>query len=401
MLTTRLEADLVALLRGAGTVFTIRAAGGALLYLSQILAGRWLGLEQYGLFSYVWSSTYLLAILASLGLPICSMRFVTLYRARSDGRNLVRFVRWAWLTAAGSGGAVMVIGWLGLSLGGDALPPGGRLAFALGFLAVPVLSVAVLQNQIARALGRVTLAFAPEQLVRPALFIVFGTIAALATTSPEAALFLLLTGAAFLLSTSGQGVVLLRIVRAERQAMGERRPTADDRPRAWLRATLPMLAFSGAQVARTEAGIILVGLLLSPEAVGIYAAAARTAMLLDMVTMSIDTMSVPKIAALHVHERRAEIRRTLGRALRLAVGFALVMMVVMIVAGKFLLGLFGPTFVAAYPALLILAAGYALSAAFAPVPGDACDDRRHAACRAHPAGGRPRNRAPGGAGRGG
>lgn len=367
-LKLRLDADLTGLLRGAGTVFVIRALGGALLYLSQILAARWLGLEQFGVFSYAWATTYLLAVLASLGLPICSMRFVSLYRARSDGRNLIRFVRWAWLTAAGSGVVLMLIAWLALVAGERLWGSDQRTILALGFLAIPVLSAGLLQIQTARAIGQVVLAYAPEQVARPFLFIVFGAICVALTASPGAGTFLLLTSAAYLITTTGQGTLLFRILRDERSGMRDEPPGPDDRPRAWLRTALPMLAFSGAQVALAESGIILVGILLPPEAAGIYAAAARTAMLLTMVTMAVDTMSVPKASALHAQGRRAEIDRTLRRAVRLAFLLAMAMMLAMVVAGGFILELFGPQFAAAYPALLILAGGHALAAAVAPVP---------------------------------
>lgn len=364
----RLDADLTGLLRGAGTVFVIRALGGALLYLSQILAARWLGLEQFGVFSYTWATTYLLAVLASLGLPICSMRFVSLYRARSAGRNLIRFVRWAWLTAAGSGVVLMLIAWLALVAGERLWGSDQRTVLALGFLAIPVLSVGLLQIQTARAIGQIVLAYAPEQVARPFLFIVFGLICVSLTPSPGAGTFLLLTSAAFLITTGGQGLLLVRILWAERTEMQAGPPGPGDAPRAWLRTALPMLAFSGAEVALAESGIILVGILLPPEDAGIYAAAARSALLLSMVTMAIDAMSVPKVGVLHAYGRRSEIDRTLRHAVRLAFLLAMAVMLAMVVAGRFILELFGPQFAAAYPALLILAGGHALGAAVAPVP---------------------------------
>lgn len=364
----RRDSDLIGVLRGAGVFFVIRAGGGLLLYVSQILLAQWVGVEEFGLFSYAWAWTYLLAILASLGLPNGSLRFIPQYRAHGDGRNLWRFTCWSWLAALAAGAIVMVAGWLVLGLGADAMAPAERAAFQIAFLAIPVLSVSVLQGQMARALGHIVLAFGPPQLARPVLFIGFGFACLALDGSPQATTFLLMTTAAFLVVTVVQGWRVFALIGAESRRHARPDTVSEAGSRHWLRTSLPMLAFSGAQIALTESGIIMVGLLLEPEEVAIFAAAARTATLLTMVTTAIDTMTVPKIAALHAGSQRTAIDLMLRRTILAAFLLALAMFLFIAGGGEFILGLFGDGFTRGYGTLLILAGGIVVSAALAPVP---------------------------------
>lgn len=356
------------LLRGASAFAAIRAAGGLLLYASQVLLAQWIGIEQFGLFSQAWAWAYLLAAVASLGVPTGAVRFIPQYRARGDADNLLRFVRWSWLVVAVAGGVVVLVGWLVLWLAGHLLQPGASGALFIAFMAIPVLAISLLQVQMARALGQIALAFAPMQVVRPALFIALGYGWLVLGGSTDATDFLLLTALAFLIVTGLQARQILGLLRVEIRRLAQPVAASAAGSRHWLRTSLPMLAFSIAQIALTESGIIMVGLLRPPEEVAVFAAAARTANLLTMMAMAIDNITVPRIAALHAGERQPSIELLLRPAIRWAFLLSLVMMLAVAVAGEWILRLFGTGFSDGFIVLLVLAAGLVVRAALAPAP---------------------------------
>ena len=66
--------------RDAVTVFGVRCASAALLYISQIALARWMGSYEYGIYVYVWTWVLILGGVADLGLGVATIRFVPQYR---------------------------------------------------------------------------------------------------------------------------------------------------------------------------------------------------------------------------------------------------------------------------------------------------------------------------------
>ena len=60
----------------ASLVMVIRALGGVILYMSQIVLARWMGKADYGIYSFVWAWVWLAAVLAGSGLPSAAYRFI-------------------------------------------------------------------------------------------------------------------------------------------------------------------------------------------------------------------------------------------------------------------------------------------------------------------------------------
>ena len=89
--------------RAVGGVSIVRASGGALLFVSQLLLASWMGAENFGIYSFAWACVAILGTLAGLGMPGTSVRFIAKYGAEGDPsrlRGLLRFCRANTLLAA-------------------------------------------------------------------------------------------------------------------------------------------------------------------------------------------------------------------------------------------------------------------------------------------------------------
>ena len=83
--------------------------------------------------------------------------------------------------------------------------------------------------------------------------------------------------------------------------------------------------------------------------------------------LSVNMVFAPMIAELYAQHRMAELQKLVTLAARGIFAFSLVIGVFLAILGEWLLGLFGPAFTAAYPALLILIVGMLVNSFVGPV----------------------------------
>jgi O-antigen/teichoic acid export membrane protein len=168
--------------------------------------------------------------------------------------------------------------------------------------------------------------------------------------------------AAYVLASLVQHLCVRRAVEA-RVLPGERRVE----PSAWLAMSAGMLLLNGSQTIRMNVDPLLVGVMLQPADVALYTAAMRTATLVSFVMMVAGVVAQPRISALHTLRSDRELSRFLTATTRGVFLVSLGIGLLLALAGRPILALFGPEFVAAYPVLLILVAAHVLAAAMGPL----------------------------------
>ena len=346
--------------QAVGAVSIVRASGGALLFLSQVLLAAWMGADAFGVYSFAWACVAVLATLAGLGMPGTSVRFIAKYDAEGDPsrlRGLLRFCRGNTLAAA-------CVTTLGAMASVTVFPGDTRYqdALRLSFLAIPALALLNLDAAYARGFDRMTSSAVAEQIVRPVVLMLLGTLVVIMVAAPAAGHFVVACVAAYVIAGLAQHVFVRRLEGARVQP-GERRNEAAE----WLKVSAGMLLLNGSQTIRMNADPLLVGAMLQPTDVAIYTAAMRTATLVSFVMMVTGVVAQPRISALHSLRSGEELSRFLTATTRGAFLVSLVIGLLLAAAGRPILALFGPEFVAGYPALLILIGAHVLAASMGPV----------------------------------
>jgi O-antigen/teichoic acid export membrane protein len=96
--------------------------------------------------------------------------------------------------------------------------------------------------------------------------------------------------------------------------------------------------------------------------------------------MITSVVAQPRLAAIHASGDRTALAAFFAIARRWTLLASLAAASILAIGGKLILGLFGPDYVAAYPALLVLLAGHAAAAAFGPITSLlVLIDRQHSA----------------------
>jgi O-antigen/teichoic acid export membrane protein len=345
------ESEFATVIRGAGLALLIRSLAGAVGYATAILFARWMGPVDYGYYSFAVTAMTLLAYPATLGLPGAAIRFAAQYAAANDwGHVAGLFKATSWVTFAcsttfGLAGIAVVVLLSPLINSGYAAPMIAALA------GVPVVALTMVRSEATRGLGWLTLAWGPLQLGQPLLLLIAAFVIVLAVQSLSATLAVGIAVLAYVAMLIGQWGTL-------RARLGSRIHTESKIDlRLWLGVALSFLWISIANNVLAQAGVILVGFLLSPKDVAIYNAAATTSLLITYFMQSTNALSSPRFATLYVQNRHVELQALFTNVIRWTFWPSLALALLLIAFGSPILHLFGPDFEQGHLVLVILTLG--------------------------------------------
>jgi O-antigen/teichoic acid export membrane protein len=342
--------------RGALVTFGIRVLGAGLLYALHVLLARWMNADGYGMYVFAISWTSFLAQFGALGLPNAALRFVPEYQT-SDRRDLLHgFLgtsRRLILTASGG----LAIFATGVAL----LVPTGEIplsALLVGIALTPGMALLLFETEVLRARNRFAWSYAPNQVLRPLAVggVAGGLVALTGTVTPLQVL--LATGAVFVVAVGLQQW----ITRAD---LARPEGSTERRRRRWLRVAVPLLLTSGFQLLLNKTDVVLLGMLVGPDAVGVYFAALRTAQVVTFLGFAVDAVAAPEISRLY-HSDSDDLQATVSRLAHWYFWPTLLAAGGLVLVAEPILSLFGPAFTDGVPVLIVLAIGLVINAAMGP-----------------------------------
>jgi len=344
--------------RTAGAVFAANALGLLLLFASQVALARALGVQEYGIYTFVLSCAGIVVLVGKLGLDQSLQRFIPQYAGRAEWGYCRGVLQRSFQIAAVAGLVTALLLWFSAPLilsnvdqapAGIALimvlvvpvwvllkvTVGALLAFRQPLYAQTVESILPSLAMIAAALG--FMAFAPD--MHGSLLMLAGFLAALA------------------------GTVLLGLVILRWRAVPEQLfdAAAGYDTWHWIRVAMPLFVMSGMYVIMNYTDIIMVGTLSSTTDSGIYAAASRITALVTMPLVFTNTVLSPYISGLFHAGRTQELQHIVSIASGIAGALALPACLVIFLLGGWLLGFFGTGFDAGRRAMNILLFGQTIN----------------------------------------
>lgn len=352
------RSELSRLLSGSGFIFGCRIVGAGATFVVQVLLARWMGAAELGVYALAFSWCILLATLSTGGFRLAAMRFIGEGLARDDAgyiggfiRRSGQFVAVASLLVAFGGSGFLLL------LPADVLPA-SRGVFVVALLAVPLFALLNLYAGLANALSRFALSFMPTNVWRPLLFL--GAIVAVwALGDPlDARRAITVQWLVFALVAA---VTLGYSRKVFRRIIADAPPAYDSR--LWIRTALPLLAVAVYTGYFPELMVIMVGAIVHSDQLAVFHVCFRVAMLISFGLFAVDAFAGPQITALLTSGDRVELQRVVNRATRVKFCGAALALIMLVLAGRWILLLFGPEFVAGYPVLLLLAAAQLAQAA--------------------------------------
>lgn len=346
--------------RGSTGVLAVNATGQLIRFGVQLLLAALMGSERYGLYVYALSWVSLMSVVGLFGLDVALIRYIAAYRVRRQWplmNGLLRSARWFALAASTLTGLLLAaaVSWLG----GDLEPEMVR-TFQLGGLLVPAMTLVRLFQGGLRGLKRVALADSVDSLMVPGLLAAAVLLVMLGPLPLDAPLVMAIRVGATTLALGVCGVLLARRLPAELASAGPAYRVGE-----WLNTAVPLSLTSGLTLLAGRIDVLMVGFLLGTTEAGIYHVATRLAGVAVLGSRAAYSVAAPMIAELHA-KGSAELQRVVRLVARVAAGFALGALAVVLVRGGWLLGLFGESYRAGSEALLVLAVGEVIRGLMGP-----------------------------------
>ena len=347
--------------REALAVFSIRVLSAALLFASQIILARWIGASSYGLYVALWSAVLVAGGLSHLGLSTAMMRLVPEYQASHAHASLRGLLTGGRCIAFGGGLLTAMVGGLALFYGTSSSSANFVWAAVLALGCLPAYALTEAQDGLGRGQGWTLASIAPPYILRPVLLLLGAASVYLLGFPATAVTAMACALCATWITTIVQSVMVQRRI-TEMVPAGP----ATYHFRAWLSVSLPLLAVSGSELVLQNADVLLLNVLRSPEEVGVYYAAAKTTCLALFVHYAVGSAYSGRFATAGALGDRDGLARLVREAVWWTFWPSLAVTAAVLIAGPFLLGLFGRDFQGAYPAMFILSVGLLARAATGP-----------------------------------
>jgi O-antigen/teichoic acid export membrane protein len=348
--------------RMAGAAFLIRVFSAGIAYVSQVLMARWMGGSEFGTYVSVWVWVLLIGHFANAGLASAAQRFVPDYAERRDDDGLRGFIagsrRLGVVIATGVAALGLLALWgFGAHLGGPMVIP-----LALAALCLPMFVLTDIQDGIARSYNWTDLALGPPYLIRPLILLACMGGGHLLGFASNAVTAMACAVVATWLAAVIQFGLLNRRLDAEVPA-GARR----SEPLTWLKTSLPIFLVETFYLALTYADVILLKHLRGPEEVAVYWAAVKTLALVAFIYFAVAAAAAHRFSEYHAAGDRQKMAEFLRASIRWTFFPSLAATIVILALGKPFLMMFGPDFVAGYPAMFVVSVGLLARAAVGPV----------------------------------
>jgi O-antigen/teichoic acid export membrane protein len=345
----------------AGMAFMVRVTSAAMLLVTQILLARWMGAHDFGVYVFAWTIIVMVGDLMPLGFVMTAQRIIPATRHHRDMDMLRGFLLSSRLFVFAAATVAMAVL---ISLAHAAAPWLRNLdpmVITIAALALPAYSVVNVMDGIARSFDRVNLGLVPPLIGRPIMLVLLVGGAHLAGFTADAVMGVT---AAVIATWTLTSIQLLLLGRHLKAAVGTGPRTYAFG--AWLSLSLQIFASICFVSLFTYADIIVLNAYAPPDQIAVYYAALKVIGITSFIGFAIAAVIGHKFVERQVAGDRDSLERLLSTAVRATFWSTAALMAVILLLGRFILGLFGPGFAAGYALLPILAVAFLVRASVGP-----------------------------------
>ncbi len=351
------------LLRGSSLALLLRVAGVGAAYLFNFVIARKFGASVVGAFAVTTTIIMILGMLSRFGFDRAIVRFVASSLSAGSRSEAAAYYWYSLMIVGGLGAVCSVLMFFGAEFLAGQVFDKPHLATALrtGAPAVLLFSVTLLSAEALRGSKRIgAFAFLRHLLIyliaTPVLIVLIVLNGNLDPLTAPVVAFVSATGIAAVIALVWTSRILPWVS-----------PATFVSAAAMLGVATPMLLSNSMGMIISWTDILMLGRFVSDAEVGVYSITFKLAFVTGIILNAVNSISTPKFAELSAAGDNESLAAVMRQTTRLLFITAMPILLLLIVAGKLLLGLFGDEFETGYTALMILAAGQFVSTISGPV----------------------------------
>lgn len=349
------------LARNSVVAFGIAVGNVIAVLIMNILMARWMGVEQFGIYSYVMTIVVMLSVVCQMGFNNGVVRFVSGYFSTEKWDRMRGLIIRSSQIVLISSGIAAVIG-VGLTyLSSTALDPQLTQCLYIGFLTTPFIVFLHLKEHVLRSIKKIAMSVFPSQIIIPVLFLIMITsLQYFGKLDVGRAMISNLTATAVALM-----VTSVYVTKSLPSAVLAVKPVFETRH--WLTVSLPMLFASIMQIILNRTDILMLGALAGMPAVGLYKAAFQISQLNTFTLTAVNQAFAPMISGLWAKKEKKELQHILSLAIFITFMATLPLSLGIFFGSETILSVYNKEFMTADWALKILTLGQLVNLSVGPV----------------------------------
>lgn len=326
-----------------------------LAVITGVIYARFLGAEEYGLYSYVMSILVLLTLPVIAGLPFLIVREVANFQLEEKWQYLLGIISWSrWY--------VLIISFITIAISilaiyYDLFKPSVASLLIIALVMIPFRGLLTQQGAILNGFRKPVLAQIPSQVLAP--LITLGLLYFLVFNKSELTgeVLIKISIVASLLAFFLSAWYLNKIIKQESKI---------EKPKylikQWHVSLTPFTLMVIVGTLNTELASVFLGWLDTTESVAFFKVAMQGVMLIALGLNSINSIIMPQVARFYKQGDLKLTQQLLTKSVRLSCLVSLPIILVLIYFGQFAIDvLFGEEYLPAYPLLVILCLGQAVN----------------------------------------
>lgn len=342
-LLIRLQSDAlhIEVIKNLKASFFIKISSMILGLLVQLLLVRMLGIEQFGIYTFIWAAFLTLAILGKLGFELAAIRLVATYRTNKQWSLLYGFIRRSRVLIFLASCLVSFTTYFVLT----SLVKLGRVeaeiadVFFISLLILPIYTLSELNVGILRGLDHLTQALFTQNIFFPLTIIFFMLLHRVFVEQMSAYTIMLISGVALLLTVFVQHRLILKTL-----------PTSIKREmpiyhtKEWTRISIAMMSSSGIEQLMRQLDIIVIGAFIGPAASGVYSVAIRFSRMVNLGLQISNQATAHMMSPLYVQNCKDELQKVVSLTTIASIATTLPIVFILLFWPSEILGLFGRSF---------------------------------------------------------
>jgi O-antigen/teichoic acid export membrane protein len=322
-----------------------------LIVITGIVFARYLGVEEYGTYSFVLSMVTIATLPVIAGLPNLLVREVANYHLEKKWEHLYGVISWSRAYMAIL--SVLAIVAISLLLKGNFFDDKVTNLLYFSIWLIPLRGGNVHQGAVINGLRMPILSQIPTHFLAPAVTLLTLFIFIFLDIDLNAFFLVLINLISSLISVLVGFFILSRVLKNNTI-----KKSSKYKIKKWHLALMPftMMAFVG--TLNIEMASVFVGFMVDHESVAYFKVAIQAVVLISLGLSSINTIIMPNIARYYKQGDLLKTQELLTRSVRLSTMTSLPIIFMLVCFGDyFITNLFGDEFLPAYPILIILCLG--------------------------------------------